>query len=177
MSTPSSPSPACTSVGLLLLALSLLGAGCGEDEVFTGRWRSDPDKAQEGPVLQGRVELLLGQYGEDVAGVIRQWLDPAYVVPHTTCPCLYLKGGRGEGFRLTVVPDLSTCSELDQAFTGGVLLDLRRTDNLQAEGSVFGIDAETPLQELGFERIEGPLERVFANERTCPGDPAASGVP
>ena len=161
----------------LALSLSLLAAACGPTEEFSGRWRSDPDKAQEGPVLQGRIEILLGQYGEDAAGIIRQWLDPAYVVPHTTCACIYLKGGRGEGDRLTLVPDLGDCADLDAAYPDGVLLDLRRTDDLHMEGSVFGLEADTPLQGLSFERIEGPLERVFANERTCPGDPAASGVP
>ncbi len=177
MPTTKATAEARTSLRPLLLALSLLVAGCGATEEFSGRWRSDPDRAQGGPVLHGRVELLLGQYGEDVAGLIRLWLDPSYVVALTTCPCIYLDGGTGDGDRLRLVPDLESCEELHAAYPDGVLLDLRREDDLLIMGSVMDIKAVTALQELSFERIEGPLERVFANERACPGDPAASGVP
>ena len=128
-------------------------------------------------MLFGRVELLLGQFGEDVSGVVRLWLDPAYVVPHSTCACIYLKGGRADGDRLTLVPDLDACPAIRDAHPGGVLLDLHSKTDTRMEGSAVGIDTGATLQELSFERLQGPLERILANERSCPGDPVASGVP
>ncbi|MFH1532091.1 MAG: hypothetical protein ABIK09_15305 [Pseudomonadota bacterium] len=77
------------------LLLALAASACSFDPEVTGVWRTEDGATVSWPVLefQGRVELVLGQYGEAVAGMLRLYepemeFKEIYLFP--ACPCLFL---------------------------------------------------------------------------------------
>lgn len=55
---------------LLLLLVLLMAGGCGPEDLLDGTWRQPRDSPGEGELS---FELVLGQYGSDVAGLVRQY--------------------------------------------------------------------------------------------------------
>ena len=98
------------------LALSLLllvcAAGCALDPEIDGVRRTEEGVTVSWPALefQGRVEVVVGQYGEDVAGMLRlyqpdQDFKENYLFP--TCPCLFLDQASFDSG--TLVFDVTPC--------------------------------------------------------------------
>lgn len=155
------------------MAILAAPLACAPSDIFSGRWRSDGERAAEGPLFGGRVELVMGQFGDDVAGVIRLYEDPVFAVPAEGCNCLYLAGGNAQGSDLTLVLDLAACPALDQAYPSGVSLDLRRDEERRLDGTVTDLSDGSVVQELTVFLAEERLQRIFAEERTCPEQPGA----
>jgi hypothetical protein len=76
--------------------LIVLGAAsCALNPEVDGVWRTEEGVTVSWPALdfQGRVEIVLGQFGEDVAGMLRLYepdmdFKENYLFP--ACPCLFL---------------------------------------------------------------------------------------
>jgi len=74
----------------------LTAAGCGLlPEDLTGVWRSGEGVTVSWPVLgfQGRVEVVIGQFGRDAAGMLRLFVEEGEFKDNflfEPCPCMYL---------------------------------------------------------------------------------------
>lgn len=97
---------------VLTLAFALFTASCALDPVVDGVWRTEEGVTVSWPALgfQGRVEIVLGQYGEDVAGMLRLYeadmdFKENYLFP--VCPCLFLE--RASFDDGTLVFDVTPC--------------------------------------------------------------------
>lgn len=100
------------SIGLILATLS--GGGCSLVPEITGVWRTKEGATVSWPALgfEGRVELVVGQYGEDVAGMLRFYeKDQEFKVNYLfePCPCLYLDSASFDDS--TLVFDVTPCGE------------------------------------------------------------------
>jgi hypothetical protein len=88
---------------LLVLAALLLCHGCAASDDLAGTWRSESVTGtlalhhNDGPV---GVELVLGQYGPDVAGVVHWWQTPDFLIRRTAeapdgdCACGLVRSGK-----------------------------------------------------------------------------------
>ena len=108
-------SRAAAILGLVLLA------GCSLDPEVTGVWRSVEGTKVSWEVLEfeGRVELVLGQYGEAVAGMLRLYEDaPDFKENYlfTSCPCLYLD--RASFDSGTLLFDVTPCGDDVEEWSG-----------------------------------------------------------
>jgi len=77
------------------ILLALLTSACSFDPEVAGVWRTEESITVSWPVLgfQGRVELVLGQYGEAVAGMLRLYESGMEFKENylfMACPCLFL---------------------------------------------------------------------------------------
>jgi hypothetical protein len=83
---------------VLALAFAALLAGCSDSHLVTGAFRSTEPVVVEGvPGLDDGawMELVLGQYGPDIAGIIRFRADKDIPIPlEGLCPCRFLIDGR-----------------------------------------------------------------------------------
>jgi hypothetical protein len=129
--------------GLAVLAAAVLwaGAGCQDSRALTGTFRSTTAVVlADVPGLEGGVwvELVLGHFGPDVAGIVRFFADDAFILPVPgACRCRYLVDGRFESRQVVFAfPSPSPC-EADP----GVLLAAR-------------LDVSTD-----WDTLEGPLGR------------------
>lgn len=84
-----------------LVAAMAVAAGCTDSRLLTGVYRSTAPAAVEGvPGLANgaNIELVLGQYGPDIAGIIRFYEGPGFIqYPDGVCRCRFLTKGRFEG--------------------------------------------------------------------------------
>lgn len=93
-------------LALLLLALT---CGCAADTEFGGIWRGTaPAQGPANDLLYGpggeplALELVLGEYGPDLAGLLRFYRQGSYVrardanPPDAECACALLYGGRSD---------------------------------------------------------------------------------
>jgi len=108
--------------GALLLAA--LSAGCSSSHLWTGTFRSTTAGTLSGvPGMEDvYLELVIGHFGPDLAGIIRFYRDPEFLQPvPEACPCQYLLEGRYEdGNLIFAFPTPLPCSA-----TSGVLLAAR----------------------------------------------------
>lgn len=86
----------------VLAAAVTVSAGCQDSHRLTGSYRSiAPVVVDQVPGLSdgAYVELILGQFGPDVAGIVRFFADPEFILPvEGVCPCRFLNDGRyGDG--------------------------------------------------------------------------------
>jgi len=102
----------------MLLAIALLlaaaAAGCGDSHRVSGAYRSDGAVVfDDVPGLEQGVfvELVLGQYGPDVAGIVRFYAENFIPVPpEGVCGCRFLIDGRFEDDELVFAfPNPSPC--------------------------------------------------------------------
>ncbi len=101
----------------VLLAITLLAAAaaCGDSHRVSGAYRSDGAVVfDDVPGLEQGVwvELVLGQYGPDVAGIIRFYAENGIPVPpEGVCGCRFLIDGRFEDDELVFAfPNPSPCA-------------------------------------------------------------------
>jgi hypothetical protein len=88
---------------LLVLSGLLLASGCAASDDLAGTWRSESVTGtlalhhNDGAV---GVELVLGQYGPDVAGVVHWWQTPDFLIRRTAespdgdCACGLVRSGK-----------------------------------------------------------------------------------
>lgn len=142
----------------LWAALLTASVGCASADDLAGVWRGAPE-ANNGDLLfaQGQtpvgVELVLGQYGPDLAGVVRWWSSADFLVersaeaPDNLCACGLVRNGRvsASGDRATFwlqscLPGASTTSTVR---TRVELLLLNSGTQLQATFTVDDAAAST----------------------------------
>lgn len=80
----------------IALILATLAGGCSLVPEITGVWRTQEGVTVTWPALdfEGRVELVVGQYGHDVAGMLRLFQDGKEFKDNYLfgpCPCLFLE--------------------------------------------------------------------------------------
>ncbi len=160
---------------VLFILLILLPCGCSLTPEVTGVWRTEDAITVSWPMLdfQGRVELVLGQYGESVAGMLRlyegdQDFKENYLF--TTCPCLFLDRATFEDG--TLIFDVTPCgvgapewsgrfdwSEVDN---GEILVGALEPKNADA--------AELPTADFTL-RLSGGKKLIKEDElnQQCPG--------
>jgi len=96
----------------LVTILALCAGGCSFTPEVTGVWRSQEGAGLTWPALgfQGRVELVVGQYGQAVAGMLRLYEEGRDFKENylfSVCPCLYLdRASFDDG---TLVFDVTPC--------------------------------------------------------------------
>ena len=97
---------------LVLLMLSVVG--CGLNPEVNGVWRTEDGEVVSWAELEfeGRVELVLGQYGDAVAGALRlfekdQDFKEPFIFPD--CPCLFLERASFDDGVLVFDLDLTRC--------------------------------------------------------------------
>ncbi|HOU53863.1 MAG TPA: hypothetical protein PLQ97_08025 [Myxococcota bacterium] len=130
-------------VGVVLLAT--LSAGCSETRLWTGTFRSTEARPLAGVAGMEEgvyLELVIGHFGPDLAGIIRFYRDPEFLQPVPgACPCQYLLEGRYEdGALIFAFPSPSPCSA-----ASGTLLAARLagTDNGDRLEGPLGMDLRT----------------------------------
>lgn len=104
---------------LLIALAALLITGCGDIPDITGVWHSKDGVAvswPQGGEFRGRVELVVGQYGEAIAGMIRLYREGKdfkenYL--YLQCPCSYLERASFDGHVL--IFDVIHCITADGA--------------------------------------------------------------
>lgn len=127
----------------LAVAALLAVAGCQDSRLLTGTFRSTAPVvlADVAGLEEGAwIELVLGHFGPDVAGIVRFYRDDTFILPVPgACRCRFLVDGRYEDRRLVFAfPAPAPCTE-----DPGVLLAARL--DASADGEV----------------LEGPLGRVL----------------
>ncbi len=134
-----------------LVAAMAVAAGCTDSRLLTGVYRTTaeaPVVVDGVPGLEGGayLELVLGEYGPDVAGIIRFYADPDFIQTiGGVCHCRFLTKGRFEGGVLVFAfLDPSSCS---QATVDLISARLTESDN--------------------GDTLEGPIGRVLATARTA----------
>jgi hypothetical protein len=98
---------------ILCLAFISILASCGGEEDLTGVWRTDSGVTvswPEGGEFSGRIELVFGQYGSSVAGIMRLYqageeFKDNYL--YSSCPCTYMEQASFDGEVL--VFDVKAC--------------------------------------------------------------------
>ena len=91
------------------LTLAITGAGCAADTEFGGIWRGvTPAQGPANDLLYGpggepmALELVLGEYGPDLAGLLRFYRQGSFVrardagPPDAECACALLYSGRSD---------------------------------------------------------------------------------
>lgn len=171
------------------VAICLIAAGCASADDLAGVWRGAP-VANEGSLQLVHkdqpvgVELVLGQYGPDVAGVVRWWSSADFLVersadaPDVDCACGLVRSGK-----------VSEAGDRASFWLGGCLpgaatasaVRTRVELNLQPDGeqllATFTVDDET--SELAGQKRAVLLTRtatsdeVVADQLRC--DPPQSG--
>jgi len=162
------------ALAALALSAALL-SGCSDSHLVTGSFRSAESVVVAG--LSGTaegvwVELVLGQYGPDVAGIIRFYDDPDFILPvEGLCPCRFLVDGRFDSPVLVFAfPNPSPgCATKDELLAGrleaspdGDTLVGRLGRSLE-EGEVYTFRRNLSAGDLGFK------------EKECRDDPLDSG--
>jgi len=144
----------------LVMIAALCVGSCSFTPEVTGVWRTQKGDGLSWPALgfQGRVELVVGQYGQAVAGMLRLYDEDRDFKENylfAACPCLYLDRASFDGE--TLVFDVTPCgsgaaewsgrfewSELD---TGEFL-----TGNLAPKAAESG---DTPTAEIVLRLADG----------------------
>ncbi len=157
----------------LLLVLGLMTA-CGPSDEFTGRWESADNAQASGAVLEGYLEIVVGQYGNDASGVLRVYEDPFLKFPSPLCPCLYLVDGKIRDTTVTFVLNFNHCPAMvgEHSSEGGTteyVLSLESKSDFSAVGRVLDSSANE-LQAFDLDRIEYQDELIDELERTCTAD-------
>lgn len=91
-------------------SLAILASGCAADTEFGGIWRGiAPSQGPANDLLYGpagepmAIEIVLGEYGPDLAGLLRFYRQGSFVrardanPPDSECACSLLYGGRSDG--------------------------------------------------------------------------------
>ncbi len=105
-----SPGVLSTAAAALALWLLCLCSGCAADTDFGGIWHGiAPTQGPANDLLYGpngeplALELVLGEYGPDLAGLLRFYKQGSFVrardanPPDSECACSLLYGGRSAG--------------------------------------------------------------------------------
>lgn len=145
----------------------MLVAGCGDSHLLTGVYRS------EGPIVLEditgfqtgvHVELVLGHFGPDVAGIVRFCGDQDCVTPATgMCRCRFLLEGRVEGDTLLIgFPSPVPCEP-----SPGLLLGARLAINDDGDRltGAFGRDLDGS-KSFSFQRVRS-AEDMSDKDREC----------
>lgn len=101
--------PPALWIGLAAVLGLLVCSGCAADNEFGGIWRGTaPAKSAANPLLYGpggeplALELVLGEYGPDLSGLMRFYRQGSYVrardaaPPDSQCACALVYGGRSD---------------------------------------------------------------------------------
>jgi hypothetical protein len=101
--------PLALGVGIAAVLGLLVGSGCAADNEFGGIWRGTaPAQGAANPLLFGpageplALELVLGEYGPDLSGLMRFYRQGSYVrardaaPPDGQCACALVYGGRSD---------------------------------------------------------------------------------
>ncbi len=190
-SVPRSSAVVCLpSLGLAALASCLI-VGCADGNDLGGIWHAvvPPGDVlihddQAVPASIG-VELVIGHYGPDIAGVLRYYRSDDFIVPREPtqpwleCLCNYLHQGRYSGAVMTFttrgcVPGSATEADLP----------LRGRFEFDAEGGLGGTlsvnQPDSPLygtmETLHFERTS-TAGAIFDSDLTCERPAADEGNP
>tara|TARA_B100000029_G_scaffold310204_2_gene302754 strand:- start:510 stop:977 length:468 start_codon:yes stop_codon:yes gene_type:complete len=144
---------------------------CGPSDEFTGRWESAENGQASGSVLNGYLEIVVGQYGNDASGVLRVYDDPFLKFPSAQCPCMYLVDGKIRGTTVTFVLNFEHCTAMvaDHTHEGektSYVLSLDSLSDFSAAGRILDANANE-LQIFDLDRIEYEDELIDEVERTC----------
>ncbi len=179
----------CRAVMAMLALVAAAAAGCTDSRLLTGVYRSSPPApapATPGTIegvagLEGDVyvELVLGQYGTDVVGIIRFFSNRDFTDRiGGTCNCRFLTEGRFDGqFLVFAFTNPSPCAAALTDLIHARLAESGGGDTL--EGPVGkDIDGAVPPPSFRFERITTAGDLGATNkvcDETAGVTPADSG--
>lgn len=163
---------------LPILLFSIVGSGCvPETEVLSGWWmsRNISQNPDDSVVSDTGIELVLGHFGPDVAGVVRfyqgQFESDEYKGHNRQafieCPCSFLENGhfRSEN-RFTFRVDLGEeCSFPGIADTSALLFSLELDEDDTLDGILETINGEN-VQPLRFVR-DNDEDYVRETDKQC----------
>ncbi|GEM_PF-3357384 len=159
-------------LALALTVVSVFAVGCGSESDLGGGWR-----VLEKPLLGDKIiydensgepevgiELLIGHYGPDVAGLVRFYRTNAFqfrrseLKPDSDCACTFMRKGKTAADASSLEFDLEGC--VPGSATRSSLL-VRATLELDASGQLDGkltvLDNQSPLkgrsQKWTFKRV------------------------
>lgn len=165
---------------VLSLALAAVGlGGCATSTELGGIWRGTAPA--ESPLLQASlgqappvgVELVLGQYGSEVAGLIRFWRSGEFLLrrnadlPDEECGCAYLRDGRVDTRTSKATFRLEGCLP---ALTKGQTVRVRGQVALQDGQLEATLTVDQPGSPLHGQQTELRLDRHAAPGDTEPAD-------
>jgi len=142
----------------VLVAIAATATGCSDSRLLTGAYRTS-DKAPvliEGvPGLEdgAYLELVLGEFGPDVAGIVKIYANKSFIQPiEGVCRCRYLTGGR---------------------FEGGVLVFAFK-DPSPCVADVTGLVSASLTESGSGDTLEGPIGRDLNSARSVRFDRTTS---
>lgn len=143
MQRPSAPGQAERAwLGTCLAALSLFGCASASDVAGTWRTRDQAAGALLGDGEAGvGVELVIAQYGPDVAGLVRFFGDATFdrprdpTAPYFACACALLHKGRWDEAHAKITFELRGCLPGSSPRTPVLTLGQLR---LEAQGDLVG---------------------------------------
>ena len=167
-----------TLISTLLAACFLLPGCVPEAEVLSGWWHSRAPSAEpdESVLPDIGIELIVGHYGPDVAGIVRlyqgQFSGSDYKGHNHssyTCPCSYIENGRyhSDGrfsFRFAVAC-LPESLLLEPNETGDVVVELELTDENTLVGKLSTLGG-TSIQPVRFVRDRDD-EFISEGDKIC----------
>ncbi len=170
-----------SKAGLALLAGALIGCTTGND--LGGAWRiteASGDKViyddQTGDATVG-IELLLGHYGPDIAGLVRFYRTDAFqfkrnpLKPDNQCACTFMRNGNASADTYRIEFDLDGCLpgiavQSTLLVRGSFTLDADE----QLDGSLRVLQTGSPMhdrsQKMTFARIKA-AGAIDSNELIC----------
>ncbi len=105
----------------MVFILAMFSGGCSLVPEITGVWRTQEGVTVAWPELgfEGRLELVMGQYGHDVAGMLRLFQDGKEFKDNylfESCPCLFLDAASFDDSAL--VFDVTLCGDDADEWSG-----------------------------------------------------------
>ena len=156
---------------LVIITAFLLGA-CGPSDQFTGRWTTPGEGTLNAKIMPNHFELVLGQYGSEISGVLRVYSDPFQLGGWEQCPCMYLTNGQLVGDEASFILRFEGCEYMEALYPQKQLLLLLSSDgDLSATGDIFDITGTQVLQSFTLERSDFNIEQIEDIEKTCETDP------
>ncbi|MBP7127125.1 hypothetical protein KBD49_12245 [Myxococcota bacterium] len=153
-----------------------LSAGCSGTRLWTGTFRSTEARPLAGvPGMEEGVhlELVIGHFGPDLAGIVRFFRDPEFLQPVPgACPCQYLLEGRYEdGELIFAFPSPSPCSA-----TSGTILAARLagSDNGDRLEGPLGLDLRTAAAWTFRRRLDA--QDLTDQDKECIPEAAGDGL-
>ncbi|MCO4760893.1 MAG: hypothetical protein KC502_05275 [Myxococcales bacterium] len=175
---------------VMVTFVALCSGGCDSSNVLGGVWRAVGPPT--GDVLIGRglggksrpgVELVLGQYGSSVSGLLRFYRSPDYDVPRQAaapsfeCACAFVHNGTwnadSDRLSFTLNGCLPGAATKEQLFVrGNFVLDPGNSSVMTGTIAVEQLPSRLYQreQEWTFERVEGVSQSDLACERPVHAD-------